>query len=64
MRLKKLTPTTREYNLLLRAVRDCGLGDDEFAAQLLEKTTRSSRKSNEEKMKESRKILSEVEFTR
>lgn len=35
MRRNRVKPLTMHFNLLLRAVRDCGLGDDEFAQELL-----------------------------
>ena len=37
MRKRKVVPVTFHYNLLLRAVRDCGLGEVEFAQQLLDR---------------------------
>ena len=35
MRKKKLTFERHHYNLLLKAVRECGVGDPEFANQLV-----------------------------
>ncbi|CAH1795535.1 unnamed protein product [Owenia fusiformis] len=37
MRKRKLTPEGYQYNLLLRAARDCGLGTPEFANTLIKK---------------------------
>ena len=37
MRQKKVSPQIHQYNLLLRAVRDCGIGSIEFAQQLIRK---------------------------
>lgn len=36
MRRHRVRPSIHHFNLLLRAVRDCGLGDAEFARELLE----------------------------
>jgi hypothetical protein len=35
MRRNRVRPSIHHFNLLLRAVRDCGLGDAEFARELL-----------------------------
>ena len=35
MRKRKLTPNTFHYNLLLRVIRDCGMGDDNYAMEIL-----------------------------
>ena len=35
MRTKKVTPQIHHYNLLLRSIRDCGIGSVEFAQQLI-----------------------------
>ena len=35
MRTKKVTPQIHRYNLLLRSIRDCGIGSVEFAQQLI-----------------------------
>ena len=37
MRQKKVSPQIHQYNLLLRAVRDCGIGSIEFAQELIRK---------------------------
>jgi len=37
MRQKKVSPQIHQYNLLLRAIRDCGIGSIEFAQQLIRK---------------------------
>jgi len=36
MRRNRVRPSIHHYNLLLRAIRDCGLGDANFAQELLE----------------------------
>lgn len=41
MRKRKVVPVTQHYNLLLRAVRDCSLGDEDSAQLLINKSPKS-----------------------
>lgn len=39
MRKKKITPDLWNYNLLIRCIRDCGIGDEEELQNLITKIT-------------------------
>ena len=43
MRKKKVQPQIYQYNLLIRAARDCGVGDTQFANQLVRSATKEVR---------------------